>query len=101
TGALTRAFAAYAFCRVTGKTDPGMPELIELLHAPDVTARELAVGQIGRLGKIATNALPELEKALRDSDSGVRIAAARSVWKISGSASTSIPVLRLLLTIAN
>ncbi|TMQ35548.1 MAG: HEAT repeat domain-containing protein, partial [Planctomycetota bacterium] len=54
--------------------------------------RSLAVEGLGNMA--ARDAIPEIMKLLKDSDASVRVAAARSLWKLDPSqAATVVPVL--------
>jgi HEAT repeat protein len=70
--------------------EPAKPYLLKALN--NKVSRSLAVEGLGSMG--AREAIPEITKLLKDPDAGVRIAAARSLWKLAPKqAATVVPVL--------
>ena len=70
--------------------EPAKPYLLKALN--NKVSRSLAVEGLGNMA--ARDAIPEIMKLLKDSDASVRVAAARSLWKLDPSqAATVVPVL--------
>jgi HEAT repeat protein len=63
-----------------------MPALVMALSDPDMDVRRNSAVALGRLGTIAGDAIPALERALRDRVEKVRSAAASSIDRIKTSA---------------
>lgn len=62
------------------RTDP-VPELVELLSAPEARQRALAADMLGSLGPEAKAAVPQLRRALADADARVRASAAQALGR--------------------
>jgi hypothetical protein len=71
--------------------------LIEALTGPKSRFRERIARILGYLGEMAAPAIPALTLTLRDKNSGVRLAVAKSLWNITKNADPSVPVLIDLL----
>ena len=70
--------------------EPAKPYLLKALN--NKLSRSLAVEGLGSMG--AREALPETLKLLKDPDAGVRIAAAKALWKLDPKQSAAVlPVL--------
>lgn len=88
-----RVEAATALRRLKPDDDEAMKTLIDCLTASQFNIRQQACYHLGTLGKSARAAAPALRKTLRDSDFGIRVGAATSLWKISGETDSTVPVL--------
>ena len=62
-----------------------MSALGEALIDPSPYVRQAAARSLGAIGAPAQAAVPALQKALEDSDEGVRLSAADALKKIKGS----------------
>lgn len=60
-----------------------IPHLIRYLESPDSETRQAAIQELGRLGPVAVEALPALERRLQDKPSYIGQAAARAIDQIS------------------
>ena len=84
-----------------------VPNLIELLHQPDLgdgetSGRPRAVAHLlGKIGPPARRAIPELTKMLQDLDSPVRDEAAVALWRISRNPDLIVPELMGMLRSTN
>jgi HEAT repeat protein len=77
------------------KIDPEIirPLLVKELSSPDASTRAQAVRALGGLGDAAKDALPAMEKLLKDPDNKVRVVAAQAVWKMDrAKVSAVVPV---------
>ena len=75
-----------------------VPALLQALKtAADAGTREKALRTLGSLGELATAAVPEVTRALRDRDLELRLAAAKSLWNITRKAEGVVPALVGLL----
>jgi hypothetical protein len=110
-----RVMAAAARWRITGDTSPSMAVILDVLKAKadnsfwalgqrqfglenfGFGSRETALWIAGDFGPEAREALPLLEKQMEKGSEWYRIIAARSIWKIDGSAQ-GLPVLKAGLT---
>jgi HEAT repeat protein len=63
---------------------PAVPTLVERFHAKDREVRILAIFGVGRMGSAAAQAIPQLEKLLKDEDRDVRLAAELSLRRLQG-----------------
>jgi len=112
---VTRVMAAAARWRITGDPAPSAPVILAALQATDGAGSwNLAQGQFGlhnfgfnswqtvlwfagELGPLAREALPLLVQRMETGPDSRRVLAARSVWKVEGSPSRSLPVLKACL----
>ncbi len=74
-----------------------VPVLLEALSEEASATRAKAACILGFLGDLAADAIPALTTALQDSDSDIRLAAAKALWNITKKAEVVVPVLVHLL----
>ena len=79
--------AVPVLARVVAYTGTG-PETNELIYV-----RAVAAVALGKIGPIATNAVPALQAALHESNAYLRGQSAVAIWRITGNADTTLPVL--------
>ncbi|KUM74329.1 hypothetical protein [Streptomyces griseorubiginosus] len=91
------AVAAGPLWSVEGDASAVLPVLTAEL-AEGRPRRRAAAGALARLGPAAAPALAELRRTVRADDLWERVAAACAVWRISGDADLSAPVLRAAWT---
>ena len=72
------------------------PALLKALAHEDEFVRGYAAKSVGALGSLGVDALPALEKLLKDKNPNIRFAAAAAFWDISGQP-TVLPVIVELL----
>jgi len=77
---------------------PAFKTLQLALKDKRVSVKRGVIELIGDIGFKCKPALPELSDFLKSEDLSVRAAAARSVFRLSGSAERSVPILREALT---
>ena len=106
---VVRALAAAGIARITGDVEFALPRLIEELENRGPTGetltiqtsgyliglhhRQLSARLLGEFGEKATNALPNLKKAVNGSERWLRPCAAEAIWKISKDAEAILPSL--------
>ncbi|HWG44721.1 MAG TPA: HEAT repeat domain-containing protein [Gemmataceae bacterium] len=88
-----RVYAAMTLRRLKPDSDEALDTLIECVTGKDFNARQQACQFLGTLGKSARKAAPALRQALRDPAIPHRVAAASSLWQITGETKTTVPVL--------
>ncbi len=104
-----RALAAVGIARIAGPLEFAVPRLIEELenrgpsgesltiqaseHLIGLHHRQLSALLLGELGEKATNALPNLKKAVNGSERWLHPYAADAIWKISNDATAVLPAL--------
>jgi HEAT repeat protein len=82
----TRVAAIYILAGIGAENVAGaVPALIGALSAEDARVRRAAADMLGRLGPIAAQAVPALQKSLEDDDQDVRINAGEAILSILGS----------------
>ena len=91
---------AIAALKAIGPAASGaIPTLIRMLHGENSTLRILAAtaaaDALPSLG--AEAAIPDLRQCLDLSDDGLRLAAAKAIWKLSGDVETALRVAREML----
>jgi HEAT repeat protein len=79
-----RARLAGALWRVSGHAETVLPAFVELLSSEDETLRGRAAWFLAEMGPGAAEAIPSLERLLKDGSRDVREAAAEALKKIRG-----------------
>ena len=104
-----RSLAAAGLARITGDVEFAVPRLIKELehggptgetltiqtsgHLIGLHHRQLSARLLGEFGEKATNALPNLKKAVNGSERWLHPCAAEAIWKISKDADAVLPAL--------
>ncbi|MFE2140992.1 hypothetical protein ACFXA3_04420 [Streptomyces sp. NPDC059456] len=86
-----RGAAAAAHCRLTGDPGPALRTFEDLLTGRGRTSWYL--GSLEPMGDAAAPLLPLVERHLEAGDAWTRLAAAEALYRITGSADRSVPVL--------
>jgi HEAT repeat protein len=91
----TRDAAADALWRVDRSSrDLVLPVFVRILQrAGDVPSKARVAEDLGAMGLDAKQAVPLLEPCLQSQFANVRVAAATALWRVTGRAEASIPVL--------
>jgi HEAT repeat protein len=84
TDPLLRASLAGALWQVSGRTETVLPAFVELLSSEDEIPRGQAAWFLGDMGPAAAEAIPSLERLLKDGSRDVREVAAEALKKIRG-----------------
>jgi hypothetical protein len=71
--------------------EPAVGALAKALTAPEAGIREKAARILGSIAEVAAAAVPGLTKTLRDKNLEVRLAAAKSLWRITKNPDVVIP----------
>jgi HEAT repeat protein len=82
-----------ALWRITGDPAPAVSVIADDLDDPREYTREQACERLAEIGPAAAGAVPALEANLTHESHRVRIAAAETLWKITGDAESVVPVL--------
>jgi HEAT repeat protein len=89
----TRFTAAVALVRITGRTDPYLPFVLELLAASDWRVRREAFVFLEEIGPAAAAAVPRLVQILKDPADPLRHFAASALGHVGRNADEVVPVL--------
>ena len=88
-----RAFTAKALWSIEGRTEPVVSVFIELLSEPQPAVRQLAAYVLGTMGPKASEALPELRRAMKEQAGLTCIYLSEATARIDPSDRESIGIL--------